>query len=502
MHTRTPLARTTGVTLAAVLMAASIWMLLSPAAGRSLTTSAPLHAVLDGHAVSDTITITGFSGTGALTSFLRGPVAVRAGQSCSEVSDTAWRRAPSAVLTERTTGDGVIHGAPVTVTRPGCYAFVSSFSDAGRSFTSSAAFVTMDPRLLTTASPSVLVRGGRASAVVAVTGLVGPGVVATDLVGPASPVDGSCTDVAQKTWDHLAPRAPLPNLSVSGSGVSRTASAAIGRPGCYTFAATLRTGGGNVSGPVGQPGGTVTEVNPTISVERGVQVVAVERTDAGGVGNDIVVTGLLTSGVLDDALIGPVAPVRGSCAAIPASAWASAPTAASTKPIFPSGSGSYLTSTVTVSHVGCYGWSPTLVVGGQRIGAGPIVGTVAAIHPTVTTSAYRSGARVTDVVTITGANGLAPFKGQTEAGIAEELLGPVQPVRNSCRDITQARWSHAGIAAETNNARYISGSGTYRLGPTTTLTRPGCYSFTTEFVVGGSRIITPPGMVGATIRFR
>ncbi len=180
-------------------------------------------------------------------------------------------------------------------------------------------------------------------------------------------------------------------------------------------------------------------------------------------------------GTLAWSLLGPVAPVAGSCAAV---SWTGAPTAASgTDDV--TADGTVTTGPVSVSAVGCYTWTDTLTATGgfpYTVTVPPgDTGEVTHVQPfapsvrTVAAMSTTGGAEsVTDTDVISGFPAGAPANTLTWT-----LYGPVTPTSTgSCPTTSAPYLAHV----DRSGTLPVTADGTETT-PATTLGAPGCYSF-------------------------
>ncbi len=241
----------------------------SPPLEPSATSQVSAHDFELGGSVTDTFTVTGLgpTGTANLDVTLYGPVAVPAA-GCTAAPWAAGglpvaRLYPPIALT----GDQVVATDPTPLLAPGCYSYGAVLTPTtGDAFTMPPgdppetlrvvpATVILPWRVTSHASSSRIGPGGKVSDRITVRNL-GAGRVLTvrpALLGPVSPVDGSCRKVR---WTRLHPDVAVRFQPVqqTGSGTITTPSARPKRPGCYTFVANVTNGfqtGGLVAAPHG-----------------------------------------------------------------------------------------------------------------------------------------------------------------------------------------------------------------------------------------------------------
>ncbi len=180
-------------------------------------------------------------------------------------------------------------------------------------------------------------------------------------------------------------------------------------------------------------------------------------------------------GTLAWSLLGPIAPVSGSCAAID---WTGAPIDSSGA-VAVTGDGTFTTGPTTVAGPGCYTWADTLTgtsypySGTSPAGSPGELTTVSPFTPAIATLAGSSVdgpvISASDVVTVTGIPRGAPTNTLTWT-----LFGPVAPVGATCSGLD---WVGAAIVA--SGSFPVTDSGTYNT-PPIALQAVACYSFGDE----------------------
>jgi hypothetical protein len=177
-------------------------------------------------------------------------------------------------------------------------------------------------------------------------------------------------------------------------------------------------------------------------------------------------------GTLAWSLLGPVAPVAGSCTAV---SWTGAPVAQSgTVPV--TGDGTVTAGPTTVGAIGCYSWAEALTgtsyaysgssaagAAGEVVQAGPFAPALTTVADRTVTGPLQS---VTDAVTVSGLPPAAPA-----TAVAWTLYGPVVPTAGSCAGLV---WSGAPVLA--TGSLPVTGNGILTT-PSTDLTDAGCYSY-------------------------
>ena len=167
-------------------------------------------------------------------------------------------------------------------------------------------------------------------------------------------------------------------------------------------------------------------------------------------------------------LYGPVAPVAGSCGGLD---WTNASVVATSSLPVP-GDGTFSTPPVELVTSGCYSFGDTLAATADSVAVSVAPGnpgeTLYGAPPSLTSQSSapqrQPGQTVTDSVTVTGTSG-------DPGDLAWTLVGPVDPVDDSCTD---AVWTGASTAAsgtvETNGDEVVT------TGPAT-VGAAGCYSW-------------------------
>jgi hypothetical protein len=453
--------------------------------------------------VSDAVTITGTGGgTGSIAWQLLGPIAVPTTGGCAAV--TNWNIAtPYKTGTQTFTADQTALTVPTggtSVGAPGCYSWAESV--AGISYpgtTPVAAGATgeifqvqvLQPTLTTTMSTSVTtgVESSTDSIVVAgtdiapgnTTGAPTSGTVTWTLLGPVAPIAGACPSLAT-AWTGAAV-VSTGTIPVTGNGTlpmtAATPLAALGN--CYTYTATLAAT--TDSAVYTSPAGVTTE---TASVPAAPTVTSVTSSSLvyphASVSDSVTISGIGVgnSGTLTWTLVGPVAPVSGSCAT---ANWTGAPTT----PVGQgtanfSADGTLTTGPVTVGGVGCYSWTDHVAgtfPGFTDLNAGaanevvlvqphqPLVSTTA-----VVTSGSAGTKSVVDNITVS-ASGIGTSTAAPQSAVMTwTLFGPVTPTAASCNGVS---WT--GAATVATGTLVVTGDAAYAT-PSTTLTAAGCYSYT------------------------
>ncbi len=469
--------------------------------------------------VSDSVVLSGTDGNaGSIAWSLVGPVTPPVANDCSSVSGATWSTAaatPLASGTQSFTGDQsglTVPTAGTHVTTPGCYSWAETITGAnlnspttiaaGASPTEIFATEPLVPTLATTIKTSVATGDETAtdSIVVAGTNLgAGGGAPSTTslnwtLFGPVAPIANSCATVS---WVG-APTADSGTIMVTGNGTySTTTSPALQLGSCYSYEETLA--GTSDSVAVTAPVGVVSE---TASVPAAPEVTTLTSSATvfphASISDAVSIEGMgpSDSGTLAWTLVGPVAPIANSCAAV---SWAGAPTLSSgSVPI--TSNGSVTTGPVVVDDLGCYSWTDQLsgtFPGTTTINAGdtseitlvqphqPVITTVAPFTAHSTTSKSTR-----DTITVSG-SGIGTGGGApASAPMTWTLLGPMAPHGSSCATVD---WSAAPTLS--SGTLTVTGDGTYET-PSTALSAVGCYTFTETLAATADSLslTTTPGI--------
>ena len=319
------------------------------------------------------------------------------------------------------------------------------------------------------------------------------------LHGPvALTADRNCDRV---DWSG-APIVDSGEIVITRNGIYSTPNVDLSTPGCYSFSSSLPATADSPAAidPVGRSAETIAISDPQI----------ISHTDAAIVGLDEPTSDTVTIfgtgggfGVLMWSLVGPVAPIGGSCAEV---GWSHAPTVA-TDGIDIDGDGDYVTGPVSVKLPGCYSWvdrlgsptfpSPTAV----SAGAADEVFLVEPFHPVITTEARLVveglTGTISDHIDLTG-TGLVAFDGApTGNSVRWALHGPLAAVDGSCDGLD---WSAAPIGEVGAIEIHADGSTTT---PALTVSEEGCYSFSEQIAATdiSDSVATAPGEVTETVLF-
>ena len=185
-------------------------------------------------------------------------------------------------------------------------------------------------------------------------------------------------------------------------------------------------------------------------------------------------------GTVNWSLVGPVAPVAGSCAA---ATWTGAATYDSGTTAS-AGDGTVTTGPVTPTAAGCYSWTDSLssTTAGAfpspvtaAAGASNEVSLVSLYQPSIVTdsTATVSGGTTSfaDSVSVTGSGvGVNPGSPATTE-LTWTLVGPVPAIHGKC---TTVNWS--GAPQQATGTIPVAGDNTYTT-PDTTISAGGCYTF-------------------------
>jgi hypothetical protein len=192
--------------------------------------------------------------------------------------------------------------------------------------------------------------------------------------------------------------------------------------------------------------------------------------------DQVVITGTGGApGTLAWTLLGPVAPVAGSCSAID---WTGVPVAQSgTVPV--TGDGTVTTGPTTVGGTGCYSWADAIVgtsyaySGTSPPGTAGEITSASQFSPALATvaSATLAGAvqSASDAITVSGMPSAAP-----PTTLTWSLFGPLSPVAGSCGGLD---WTTGPVV--TTGSLPVPGDGTVTT-PAVALVASGCYSFGDE----------------------
>jgi hypothetical protein len=484
-----------------------------PPAALVSTSASPGQSVNPRTAVWDSVTIQGTGGgSGTISWQLLGPVNPVPANGCTHAS---WSGAPVfASGTQPVTGDQsglTVPSAKVTVGSPGCYGWSETVS--GISFPGTTVVVvapsnpneaflvnTLQPALATTVAPSVsggnestqddIVLSGTDIAPGNSTGAPTSGTITWELYGPVTPSAGGCAGV---DWNGAA-EADSGVIPVNGDGTYHTTSTGpLTLNSCYSYAESLAATTDSAATTV-----TAGAVAETADVPPPPVVTTATPSNAypySSVSDSVTVSGLgAYSGNLGWELVGPLAPVGGSCADLEWSGAPSTPLGQGMATV--SADGTVTTGPVALGGTGCYSWADTFsgtFPGSTSIAAGA-AGEVVLVEPhspslttkVVVTPGGDGTQSIVDNVTVTNSGG--------GSSLNWALLGPVAPVAGSCAGLD---WTKAATLQSASMP--VDGNGTYAT-PAVALTAAGCYTYT-QALAGTSVSLaasSAPGSTGET----
>lgn len=309
--------------------------------------------------------------------------------------------------------------------------------------------------------------GNAISDVITVSGLNGrSATVDWTLFGPVAPIAGSCSAV---DWS-AAPTAGSGSSAVNGDGTVVTPTTTVTAAGCYSFGVIASGSNVNTVSPVGLPEETVLVdgYEPAISTA----AVASSGYVGAQVHDTVDVTGLPPGFTADYTwtLLGPVAPIGGSCAAVD---WTGAPTL-STGIVASGGLAEVTTPAVDVVEPGCYTYTGSIPATPfssavtappgdplETVLIKPIVPTLSTV---ISSSAVGDGFDLTDRVEITGLQG-------STATLTWTVLGPVAATAGSCAVVD---WATAAVLG--TGILVITADGP-AVTPAVTAPSTGCYTY-------------------------
>jgi hypothetical protein len=466
----------------------------------TITTAAHSSEAGLGAQLSDTVTITGVTGTGAVLHWeLLGPVPP-AGPSCPTAisAPTAWTTAATAASGTRTvTTSGVFSLAPTPPKTGGCYSWAETLTSAStpalfepvRSTPGAApesSFIA--PVISTSATPSYAVVGRVLEDRVTVKGEDDePATLTGTLYGPLPvPKTGHCGAIATATWaGHVVTHA---TLTLSANGVYTLDGGRAPGTGCVAWGDVLHLTTMGVTVASGA-------ATPTEQSQIGVPLIATTAQSADALAGQALSDTVTVSGddgedgTLHATLYGPVAPADGSCAGLSETAWTAAAGESFTVPITGTGAVNVppRPTTVKATAPGCYGWGAVLtlstsratatsaptVVAEQTLVDQPGVATVASAHVVV------AGGTLSDRVSVTGMTGRS-------GTLTDRLYGPLAPPATGCSALTAQEWT-TDVAHGTPVATTITGTEagneTVTLGPSGPLSQVGCYRWIVTLAV-------------------
>ena len=487
-------------------------LILVPVLQPTLATTISTQIVSGTESATDAVVVAGTNlgtGNGApasalVTWTLLGPVSLVAG-ACTAVD---WASAPTAASgTLTVTGNGTYTTPSVPLALASCYSYTetlpattdSAAATAPAGVAAETAQIPPAPTVTTTTSAAEVYPLTALSDAVVIAGTSGgTGTLTWSLVGPVTPVGGSCTGIV---WTGAA-TADSGTLPVTGDGTLTTGPVTLTDPGCYAWTDTVAGTwpGTTVIGP-GTAGETVLVQlhQPTLvtaaSVASGTagtkSIVDAVTVSGSGIGTSPAAP---ASAALTWTLLGPVTPVAGSCSAV---SWTGAATAASGT-ITVTADGTFATPATALSAVGCYSYTSTLAataVGQAATSApGPAAETALVVAPPTVVTAASSTlvypySPVTDTVTVTGTGGQAGTVSWSLVGPVSAVplpestgspagAGGVAPSPGSVCPATGSSWSGAPTVA--SGTLPVTGDGPVTVGPVT-VGGTGCYSWVETF---------------------
>ena len=469
--------------------------------------------------VTDQVTVAGTGGgPGSLAWNLVGPLEP-VGNACTGLD---WSAAPAAAHgTVPVAGDGTVTVGPTALGSGGCWSwsYVLTSTDADRPYRATAEAgapgeqtiaTPYPPSIATTAELTIDGAGVRIlhdhitidDIPVAAPA---PSPLTWTLYGPLTPGTGrSCQGL---DWSAASVRA-TGTVPVTGNGTYDTPAEHLtaATPGCYSYGVVLPATADSpaASEPAGQPAETVLVADPEVITSTAPTVALWASTT-----DSVTVAGTEGgTGTLAWTLVGPVAPVAGSCARAD---WTGAATAAQGTVDVP-GDGTYVTDAVTPDRPGCWSWTDVLTSATfpspTETGPGapdesflvtPLRPTLATTAATATESGTAPGqvpvTDVTDTISLTGSGLSTHPTAPAAASVRWALFGPLAPRAGSCAGLT---WSGAPVAGA--GAIEVTRDGTVATGPTR-VANAGCYSYEVELaasaVADGATSL--PGSTSETI---
>jgi hypothetical protein len=223
------------------------------------------------------------------------------------------------------------------------------------------------------------------------------GTLAWKLIGPVTPVAGSCTNV---TWTGAA-TVDSGNTAVAGDGTVTTGPVTPTAAGCYSWTDSLSsTTAGAFPSPVAATAGAANEVS-LVSLYQPTIVTRSTATASGGATNFADRVTVSGSGIglnagspvavdLTWTLVGPVPAINGKCTSVN---WSSAKQQA-TGTISVAGNGEYTTPATRISAAGCYTFFESLAATADSAAAATLPG-----DPAETVQLSRDG---TPILAFTG----------------------------------------------------------------------------------------------------
>ncbi len=207
-------------------------------------------------------------------------------------------------------------------------------------------------------------------------------------------------------------------------------------------------------------------------------------------------------GTLAWQLLGPVAPVGGSCASV---SWTGAPTAASGSDDI-TADGTVTTGPVTVSVVGCYTWTDTLTSdpgdfpysANSPPGATNEVTQVQPFTPSLRTVAASSISA--GVESVTDSDSFSGFPSGAPANtLTWTLYGPVTATSAGTCPTSSSPYLAAHV--DRSGTLAVTGNGTETT-PSTALPGPGCYSYGADLPASATsqEVVLAPGTPSETVQ--
>lgn len=440
-----------------------------------VSTQASTNTASPGAPVSDFVFVTGLGGESTTYSWsLLGPVPAING-SCAAVD---WTTAD--VLNGDSlpvSGNGPYETGATTLDAAGCYTFTGTLAPTatseGATLSAGVAEETVlvaenTPTIATVASANAGMPGDIVHDTVTISGIGSAASTYTwSLLGPVSPVNGSCAAVVWAGADVLA----TDDIDIDGDDVYQTPDVSLDLPGCYTYAGSIAAtpSSGFAAQAPGVPAETV-----LVSPNQGAATTAISdttTTSGDTVFDAITVTGLDGETVSYHwSLLGPVPAVNGSCDAVD---WSSAQIV-DEDTLDVNGNGPYQTPEVQLVDAGCYTYTGELGSSATSLGATLAAGdpaettllapASAVISTVVSPQTGQPGTTVHDTVTITGAVPAGTVYTWT-------LYGPLAAAAGSCDALD---WT--GAEVEATDTVDVTGPGPFQT-PDVTLNEVGCFSY-------------------------
>lgn len=238
-----------------------------------LTAGGTVAAVAIGGTLHPTASVSGMRGhSGTLAFTIYGPVAARSPGGCHGAGFSSSSPVAATTNSVPVVGDRTVTASTWAPSQAGCYAVQASLqttdatpaTQASSSLTAPAAVVTVLAATAQLTVPHALVgRGPQPATLTAAKTDGAAGTVQARLLGPlAAGVDGSCTG---RDWSS-APTAATTTVTSHGDGAVALTSAAVDRPGCYAWSATLQLTIGDGQVPVPAAPAQLLLVTPSVSL--------------------------------------------------------------------------------------------------------------------------------------------------------------------------------------------------------------------------------------------